>query len=165
MKAFTLSPTFPLRTFSPCCLRRATSSRVKASRSTATNGPFPERKTACVGSSSSRRVAKFKPTRVFPAPGTPVTKQIRLRPFACASSTSSSTRLEVTCRFCAPASNRAIASTECCAYSARAASTIVGVGWYDARAQASAFTAAPPICASAASRPPRKLKGSTTIGR
>jgi len=115
MNALTLSPTLPFLTFSPCCFRRATSSRVSASRSTATSGPLPERNTACVGWSTSRRVAKFKPTKVFPAPGTPVTKQMHLRRLTWASSTNSSIRLEVTCRFWAPASKRAMASTECCA--------------------------------------------------
>src|SRR5512138_3806501 len=69
MKALTLSPTLPFLTFSPPARRRAYSSRVNASRSTATSGPLPDRKTACVGSfSSRRRVAIFSPTRVLPAP-------------------------------------------------------------------------------------------------
>ena len=54
--------------------RRVTSSRVSASRSTATKGPFPERNTAWVGCASSRfLVATLRPTNVLPAPGTPVT--------------------------------------------------------------------------------------------
>ncbi len=70
----------------------------------------------------------LSPTSVLPAPGTPVTKQMILRFCARASSTRSSTRREVTLKFTAPASFRVIASTECFAYKARAASTIVGVG-------------------------------------
>ena len=106
-----------------CCSSfwRFTSSRVNASRRTLTRGPLPDKNTACVSSPAGRRVATFRPTNVFPAPGTPVTKQMRLRLSDCASSTSSSIRREVRFKFLAPASNLAIASTECCAYKARAA--------------------------------------------
>ncbi len=129
MKALTLAPTVALRTFSPWLFLRDTPSRVSASRRTETSGPLPDRKTAWVGSfSSRRRVARFSPTSVFPAPGTPVTKQMILCLFWNASSTNASIRRDVVCKFLAPASNRAISSTECCEYSARAASIIVGVG-------------------------------------
>jgi len=73
-------------------------------------------------------VATFKPTRVFPAPGTPVTKTMDFSRFALERSMISSTPTDVTRRFLAPASLREIASTECRAYSVRAASMMVGVG-------------------------------------
>ena len=111
---------------------RADSSRTSASWSTATSGPFPERKTARDSPKSRRRVATSSPTNVFPAPGTPVTKTIAFRPCRFAPSIMLSTAAEVTLRFVAPASWREIASTECCEYRERAASMIVGVGWYGA---------------------------------
>ena len=129
MKAFTFCPTAPFRALPPRARTRSTSSRVSASRSTATSGPFPERNTAWVGSRSSRRrVATFIPTRVLPAPGTPVTKTTSFVPPARASSMIPSTRAEVTDRFLAPASFLEMASTEWSRYRARAAWTMVGVG-------------------------------------
>ena len=61
----------------PFCFAVSTESLVKASLKTSTNGPFPERNTECSDSSFfSLSFAIFKPARVFPAPGTPVRKQI-----------------------------------------------------------------------------------------
>ena len=49
----------------------------KASLNTSTNGPLPERYTLNSDSSLSKLFATTSnPTSVFPAPGTPVTKQI-----------------------------------------------------------------------------------------
>jgi hypothetical protein len=72
------------------------------------------RNTACVGSSVRRcRVATFRPTSVFPEPGTPVTNTMAFSRLARARSITSSTLRDVTRRFRAPASLREIASTEC----------------------------------------------------
>ena len=70
MKGFTRWRIAPFRSVLPT---RASSSRVSASWSTATSGPFPERYTARASPNVRLRVATFKPTSVFPAPGTPVT--------------------------------------------------------------------------------------------
>ena len=79
MKAFASERVLVFFTFSPCLFDTTTLSRARASLNTSTNGPFPERKTACSDLSSLCQLfAKFNPARVFPAPGTPVTKQIAL---------------------------------------------------------------------------------------
>src|SRR5262249_14413876 len=56
-------------------------------------------------------VATFSPARVFPAPGTPVTRQIDFLPWAFDFWMISSMQVVVRPRFCAPASERAISST------------------------------------------------------
>jgi hypothetical protein len=73
-------------------------------------------------------VATFNPTRVFPAPGTPVTKQIIFFWFTLENSIISAIAVEVFSKFFAPASLRVISSTEWLLYSETAASIIVGVG-------------------------------------
>ena len=52
----------------------------RASRSTFTSGPLPDKNTAWVGVSSRFFVATLRPTSVLPAPGTPVTKTMAFRP-------------------------------------------------------------------------------------
>jgi len=57
-----------------------TSSLIKDSLRTSTNGPFPDKKTEYSSSFGFEfEVAILRPTKVFPAPGTPVTKHIDLR--------------------------------------------------------------------------------------
>src|SRR3989344_7949468 len=75
-------------------------------------------------------VAISSPIRVFPAPGTPVTKHMDLRDLAFESRIISDIVSDVWLRFTAFASLREISLTECPLYRASAASIIVGVGWY-----------------------------------
>ena len=79
-----------------------------------TRGPFPERKTLWWASALSMYfVAILSPTRVLPAPGTPVTKQIDFRPRSLASRTISEIASDVWLELIAPASLREISATEC----------------------------------------------------
>jgi hypothetical protein len=73
-------------------------------------------------------VATFKPTRVFPAPGTPVTKQIAFFRSVFARSIRTDIATEVRARFFSPASLRDSSATEWLPYKADAAYMIVGVG-------------------------------------
>src|SRR5690606_33764654 len=92
---------------------------------------LPDKNTACSPTSIlCRSLAIFNPARVFPAPGTPVTKQID---FCCAvfeCSIISAIAADVLLRFIAPESDREISRTLCPLYNACAASMIVGVGLY-----------------------------------
>jgi hypothetical protein len=73
-------------------------------------------------------VATFNPTSVFPAPGTPVRRQIAFCECLLADSMISETASDVRVKFTAPASLREMSATEWPLYKAVAASTIVGVG-------------------------------------
>ena len=73
-------------------------------------------------------MAIFNPTNVFPAPGTPVTKQMIFECSDLAFSMISEMTEVVLVKFMAPASHLVILSTEWFWYNAIAASTIVGVG-------------------------------------
>ena len=112
MKAFTAERDVPIRALGFASFARSRSSRARASRSTATSGPLPDRKTAWAASPELPcRVATFKPTSVLPAPGTPVTKTIAFRPRVRASAMIRSTAALVTARFVAPASARVMSCT------------------------------------------------------
>ena len=104
----------PFRTAMPRSRDCRILSRAKASCRTATSGPLPDRKTLYSSSLLSMCfVAASRPTSVFPAPGTPVTKQIVFSWRAFVVSIISATVLAVTLRFVAPASVREISVTEC----------------------------------------------------
>src|SRR6478735_1767438 len=75
-------------------------------------------------------VATFSPTSVFPAPGTPVTKQIDFREASLDERMTSAIASEVRLRLMALASLREISETEWPPYNAIAASMMVGVGQY-----------------------------------
>ena len=93
--------------FSWAFMRRSNSSRARASRSTATSGPLPERNTAWAESRSRPcRVATFRPTSVLPAPGTPVTNTIAFRLPVFVAAMIFSIESLVAARFTAPASLR-----------------------------------------------------------
>src|SRR5262249_33507832 len=103
---------FFFESFVPFAFARATSSLANASLRTFTRGPFPERKTEDVSSADRTLCAEmFKPARVLPAPGTPVTKHMDLSPSFLEVSIISATQEEVTPRFQAPASDREMSST------------------------------------------------------
>ena len=70
----------------------------------ADKGLLPDRKTARASPYSRRFVATLRPTRVLPAPGTPVTKTIAFARAVLEPSMISSTATDVTGRFVAPAS-------------------------------------------------------------
>ena len=72
--------------------------------------------------------AIFKPASVFPAPGTPVIKQIDFLLFLFEKSIISEIQFDVTDKFSAPESLLEISETLCFLYRAVAASIIVGVG-------------------------------------
>ena len=96
MNALTLSPTFPLRTFSPCVFRRVDFVARQRFTQHRHQRPVARKK------DRMRRLVLFRgASRGSARPGLSCTghagtKQIRLRPFARASSTSSSMRREVT---------------------------------------------------------------------
>lgn len=75
-------------------------------------------------------MATFKPTRVLPAPGTPVTKHMAFLLLALASPIRLDIATDVRARFFSPASLLDKSATEWLQYNAVAASIIVGVGLY-----------------------------------
>ena len=128
MNAFTSLNAIFFRFLRPWVFSKATLSLTNASWRIRTRGPLPERKTGALDS-LIWAVATFKPMSVFPAPGTPVTKQID---FSCLSFDPSiicEIAFVVTARF-SSASFFAISATVCPLYNALAASMIVGVGRY-----------------------------------
>ncbi len=114
---------FPL-SFSDCTLSLA-----RASLSTETRGPFPDRNTLYISLLLSICcVAMFSPTSVLPDPGTPVMKQIDFCLLSCEYLIILDISSDVSLKFLAPASLWEISFTECPLYKAIAASIIVGVG-------------------------------------
>ncbi len=111
-KAFTLAAAVDLMIRFPANLALETSSRTNASRRTSTRGPFPDKNIACSRfSESCQQLAIFRPASVFPAPGTPVTKQIVFFRSRFAESMMCVSSLAVRVRFSTPASLRVISST------------------------------------------------------
>ena len=152
MKASTAFLASPLRIFLPADSLRAISSLASASRRIETRGPFPERYTLCKSFFASMcLVAISNPTRVFPAPGTPVTKQIAFFPSSFAFWIKREMAPDVLARFFSPASLRDRFSTEWDPYNAEAASIMVGVGQYRPFNQPSTSSFSPSVNFNAAS--------------
>ena len=82
----------------------------------------------------------FRPTNVFPAPGTPVTKQIDFKWSLSYRAMTFEMASDVEVKLIALASLREIAFAECPLYNAWAASTMVGVGEYRPIRQLSGFS-------------------------
>src|SRR6185312_3588510 len=100
--------------FFPTSFETSTLSLANASHNILTNGPFPERNTLYNSFLVSLcLLATSNPTRVLPAPGTPVTKQIDFFEFFFEREITSEIVLVVAVKLTAAASLREISETLC----------------------------------------------------